>query len=94
MENIVMETASAIAIASLLTNMAKLGKPDMSSATLVIVSIIAGVVSSVLFSLASGEVLNVQSGAIMVIQGLVAAGAAAGIDRAAVAAQNKRDQAT
>ncbi len=94
MENIVMETASAIAIASLLTNLFKMAVPDSSSAMLVAVSLAVGILSSVLFSIAGGEVLNAQSVAVMIIQGIFASGAAAGIDRTAVAAQNKRDQAT
>lgn len=93
MGNIVMETASAIAIASLLTNLFKMAMPDASSAVLVAVSLVVGVLSSLLFSLAGGEVLTTQSVAVMIIQGIFAAGAAAGIDRTAVAAQAKRDQA-
>jgi hypothetical protein len=93
MENVIMETASAIAIASLLTNLFKMAMPDASSAVLVAVSLAVGVLSSLLFSLAGGDVLTTQSVAVMIIQGIFAAGAAAGIDRTAVAAQAKRDQA-
>jgi hypothetical protein len=93
MDNIVMETASAIAIASLLTNLFKMAVPDASSAVLVAVSLVVGVLSSLLFSLAGGGVLTAQTVATMIIQGIFAAGAAAGIDRTAVAAQAKRDRA-
>lgn len=93
MGNVVMETASAIAIASLLTNLFKMAVPDASSAVLVAVSLAVGILSSVLFSLAGGEAFTAQTVATMVIQGIFAAGAAAGIDRTAVAAQNKRDEA-
>lgn len=91
MGDVILETTSAIAIASLLTNLFKMAKPDASSAMLVAVSLAVGVLSALLFSLAGGEVLTTQNIATMVIQGIFAAGAAAGIDRTAVAAQNKRD---
>lgn len=86
-------TVSATAVASLLTNLFKLAWSDAPAWALVVVALLVGIGSAVLVSLYGGEVLTAQTIAGMVLQGIVAAGAAAGLDRTSAAAAAKRARA-
>jgi hypothetical protein len=93
MDGLILETVSATAIASLLTNLFKLAWPAAPSVALVVVALVVGIGSSILVGVANGAVLDGQVVAQMVVQGIIAAGGAAGLDRTSQAASEKREEA-
>jgi ABC-type amino acid transport system permease subunit len=89
----VLTTGSAAALASLLVNLFKLGLPAAPAWALVGVALGAGIGAELLVALANGVVLDAQALALHIALGIFAAGAAAGLDRTAVAAAAKREAA-
>jgi len=88
--NPVLETVSAAAVATLLTNLFKLAWPTAPAWALVTVALLVGIGSSILVSLQGGTALTPQTLAGMMLQGIIAAGGAAGIDSTSQAANTKR----
>lgn len=89
----VLTTGSAAALASLLVNLFKLALPAAPSWALVAVALAAGIGAELLVALGSGVVLDAPALATHIVLGIFAAGAAAGLDRTAVAAAAKREAA-
>lgn len=89
----VLTTGSAAALASLLVNLFKLALPSAPSWALVAVALAAGIGAELLVALGSGVVLDAPAAATHIVLGIFAAGAAAGLDRTAVAAAAKREAA-
>lgn len=89
----VLVTISAAAVAAVLTNLFKLAWPAAPSMALAAVALLAGIGSSVLVGLANGALLDTQAIASMIIQGILAAAGAAGLDRTSAAAAAKREEA-
>lgn len=91
--NPILETGSAAALSALLTSLFKFAWPSAPSWALIVFALAIGIASTMVVSLAAGEVLTTQTIATNVIQGIIAAGGAAGIDRTGTAAQARREQA-
>lgn len=78
-------TSAAALPTSYIVSMFKAAKPDASTASIIVVASLAGIACSVLIGLALGTLLPLaaQSVAIVLLQGIGAAAAAAGVDRTA-----------
>ena len=86
----IVEAGAAAMIAGYLVALYKHAQPSTASWSLVVVAIIAGIASAFLIALASGLILNAQTGAQTAIQGIIAAAVAAGLTRTDAAAEAKR----
>jgi hypothetical protein len=94
MNNPILETGVAAGAANLLVNLFKLALPNASAAALVAAALVAGIGMVFVVSLSNGAVLSTAEIATIVLQGIFAAGGAAGLDRISQAAQAKRDEAS
>ena|ERR1051325_242481 len=90
MDDPILTTVSAAAVAAILTNLFKLAWAAAPSWALVAVAVAAGVGSSILVSVANGATLDAQAIAGMAVQGLIAAAGAAGIDQTSQRANIQR----
>lgn len=86
----IVEAGAAAMVAGYLVAFVKLANPRIQSWVLVVAALIAGIASAFLIALSSGVVLDMQTGAETIIQGIVSAAIAAGLTRTDNAAEAKR----
>lgn len=86
----IIDTAAVVAAAVALVNLFKFGFPTAPSWSLALLAVVAGIGLAILAIPAQGGLLAQQSVAQAIFQGIVAAVAAAGLDRQAVSAEDKR----
>jgi len=88
---VIIGISGAATICGLLVALFKLGVPSASSAMIALVAVLAGQFSSVLVTAAGdGLALNQKAIATVIITGIMAAAAAAGVSRTEQSAEAKR----
>jgi len=91
----VLETGAATTAASMLVSLFKHAWPTAPSGVVVFAAIVAGVGGSILATVSEHDAMEWDQGTVatVVLQGIIAAGAAAGLYRAEKSAEAKRDAA-
>lgn len=91
--NYIAETGAAAMITGYCVALFKLYKPDAKSSTLVIVSVLSGIVASILVSVSNAGTYTIQDVSQWLIKGILAAAGAAGLTRTDGRAETARSDA-